>query len=167
MNSDGFAGAVWPSLYSALRSGKLTPTQIILPGAVSGACRVTSSNARCAAPGRSDGASNTASSAPALAASLSPEKRPSKPSVRSVMRSPSSRPKRGVPSGLSLRVKVTRCGIKQVSRGQGATMGWAFRSASRGVVPVKTVPCSNQDRGAGAPHNVWRCGSFRSQWMGS
>ena len=163
MNSDGFGGADCPSLYSALRSGKLTPTQMILPGVFSGACSVTSSRASAAGPD----ASNRVSSAPAFAASLRLENRPLKLSVRSVTASPSSRPKHGVPCGSSLRENVTSCGIKRVSSGQGATMGWALRSAARGTVPANTVPCSNQDFGAGAPHRVWRCGSLRSQWMGS
>ena len=50
---------------------------------------------------------------------------------------------------------------------QGAIMGCALSSDSRGSVPSNRVPCSNQERGAGAPHRVWRCGSLRSQWMGS
>ncbi|MNV75676.1 hypothetical protein D3C71_1689810 [compost metagenome] len=33
MNSDGLEGAAWPSRYSSLRSGKLTPTQMIFSGA--------------------------------------------------------------------------------------------------------------------------------------
>ena len=41
-NSEIFGGAAWPSLYSALRSGKLTPTQMIFSGAAIGISQVKS-----------------------------------------------------------------------------------------------------------------------------
>ena len=50
---------------------------------------------------------------------------------------------------------------------QGATIGWASRRAATTGVSVNTLPSSNQDFGAGAPHSVCRCGSFRSHLIGS
>ena len=50
---------------------------------------------------------------------------------------------------------------------QGATIGCALSTESRTSAPQKKLPSSNQDFGAGAPHSVWRCGSFRSQRIGS
>ena len=50
---------------------------------------------------------------------------------------------------------------------QGATIGWALSFAATVGVSANTLPSSNHDFGAGAPHSVWRCGSFRSHLIGS
>ena len=49
----------------------------------------------------------------------------------------------------------------------GAMIGLAPSSESFGSTPIKLVPCSNQLRGAAAPHSVCRCGSLRSHFIGS
>jgi hypothetical protein len=48
-----------------------------------------------------------------------------------------------------------------------ATIGVALSFGARGSVPANRLPSSNQERGAGAPHSVCRCGSRRSHRMGS
>ena len=46
-----------------------------------------------------------------------------------------------------------------------ATIGWAVTLAWRGSSPGNGEPSSNQERGAAAPHSVWRCGSRKVQRM--
>ena len=50
---------------------------------------------------------------------------------------------------------------------QSAMVTSATNSGSRTAWPVNGDPCSNQERGAGAPHSVCRRGSFSDQRNGS
>lgn len=76
------------------------------------------------------------------------------------------------PSLLEVRRSGCRCFVGS-SRASGdgppygATTGVALSFGARGSVPANGLPSSNQERGAGAPHSVCRCGSRRPHRMGS
>src|ERR1700674_5084819 len=52
-------------------------------------------------------------------------------------------------------------------RRQGATIGRDAITGWRKSMPANSVPSSNQERGAGPPHNVWRWASRNAHFFGS